>query len=142
MFDEAERTYLEAGGPERLARLGTVDSAGQPTVDAVGFSYAAGRFVIGTAGGDVTTTRKGRNIRDGQTKVSLIVDDLESTEPWRPRGIRVHGEARVAELGGQFGRGIYLVVCPTLTWSWGLEGSVFELGTKRTEWTGHSARQR
>lgn len=116
MFDEHELAYLRS---QRLGRLATVDGGRQPTVDAVGYAYDDGVFTIGS-GGDITATRKGRSVADGQTKVSLIVDDLETVDPWRPRGIRIHGEAEIAEIDGQFGPGTYLVVRPTVTWSWGL----------------------
>lgn len=118
MFDEHEVAYLRG---QRLGRLATVDADGQPTVDAVGFAYDDGVFTVGSRG-DIRETRKGRNVGNGMTKVSLIVDDLASVDPWRPRGVRVHGEAEVAEIEGQFGLGIYLVVRPTVTWSWGLAG--------------------
>lgn len=134
MFSDAEVRYLTAGGLERLARLATVDAAGTPTVDAVGYTYADGLFTIGTHHGDITATRKGRNVRDGRTGVSLIVDDVESVDPWRPRGVKVHGVAEVRDLTGHFGPGTYLVVRPLLTWSWGLEGSVFESGARRVDW--------
>lgn len=134
MFNDAETAYLQAGGVERLARLATVDGDGVPTVDAVGYTYADGVFTIGTHHGDVTATRKGRNVRDGQTSVALIIDDMQSVQPWRPRGIKVHGAAELAEIDGHFGRGTYLVVRPLLTWSWGIEGPVFETGARRTDW--------
>ena len=118
MFDEHEIAYLRG---QRLARLATVDADGQPTVDAVGFAYRDGVFTIGSRG-DIAATRKGRNVERGQTKVSLIVDDLATIDPWRPRGIRVHGRAEIADVEGQFGPGAYLIVRPTLTWSWGLAG--------------------
>ncbi len=118
MFDEYEIAYLRS---QRLGRLATVDASGQPTVDAVGFAYDDGVFTIGSRG-DIAATRKGRNVERGQTKVSLIVDDLESIDPWRPRGIRIHGRAEVTDVDGQFGPGKYMVVRPTVTWSWGLAG--------------------
>lgn len=135
MFDEREIAYLEG---QRLARLATVDGDGQPTVDAVGYAFTDGVFTIGSRG-DIRATRKGRNVDAGHTRVSLIIDDLASVDPWRPRGIRVHGEAEVADITGQFGHGVYLVVHPTVTWSWGLGGEdVNEQGhftPRRREWS-------
>lgn len=118
MFDEHEIAYLHS---QRLGRLATVDGDGQPTVDAVGYAFDDGVFTIGSRA-DMRATRKGRNVEDGMTKVSLIVDDLASVDPWRPRGIRIHGVAHVADIDGQFGPGTYLVVRPSVTWSWGLAG--------------------
>jgi pyridoxamine 5'-phosphate oxidase family protein len=33
--------------------------------------------------------------------VAFLVDDLESVNPWRPRGIEVRGEAEVLPSGGE-----------------------------------------
>ncbi|HEX6257627.1 MAG TPA: PPOX class F420-dependent oxidoreductase [Euzebyales bacterium] len=136
MFDDDEIAYLRS---QRLARLATVDADGQPTVDAVGFAFTDGVFTIGSRA-DMRATRKGRNIEAGNTHVSLIVDDLASVDPWRPRGIRVHGEAEVTDIDGQFGPGTYVVVHPTITWSWGIaERHDFDAQRRfrptRREWT-------
>lgn len=115
MFSPEELAYL---ADQRLARLATVDSAGQPTVDAVGFAFDRDRFLIG--GRDLPATRKYRNVAAGNTKVSLIVDDLRSVDPWRPRGIRVFGTARAVTRHGMFGHGDYLEIVPDISWSWGI----------------------
>jgi len=64
------------------------------------------------------------------------VDDLQSTQPWRPRGIKIHGVAEVVERSGHFGPGSYLVITPTVTWSWGIEPQPQEgaPGPKKTIW--------
>lgn len=116
MFSEQELAYLAA---QRLARLATVDGDDQPTVDAVGFRFAEGVFLIG--GRNLTASRKHRNVVGGRPKVSLIIDDLASVDPWRPRGIRVFGTAQAVTTTGQFGPGEYLRISPVITWSWGLE---------------------
>lgn len=36
-------------------------------------------------------TRRYRNITGGNNKVSVLMDDLASIDPWRPRGIRIQG---------------------------------------------------
>lgn len=115
MFSDEELTYL---ADQRLARIATVDSSGQPTVDVVGFAFDGDRFVVG--GRDLPATRKHRNVVAGNTKVSLIVDDLRSVDPWRPRGIRVFGTARAVTRDGMFGHGDYLEIVPSITWSWGV----------------------
>ena len=38
-------------------------------------------------------TRKFLDVKAGQAKVALVVDDLVSTDPWTPRGLRVYGTA-------------------------------------------------
>lgn len=110
MFSEQELAYLHA---QRLARLATVDDNGQPTVDAVGFSLDGGQILIGTH--SPVLSRKYRNVLDGNTKVALIVDDLASVQPWRPRGIKIHGAAEVVERSGHFGPGSYIVITPTVS---------------------------
>ena len=34
-------------------------------------------------------------------KVALVVDDLASVQPWRPRGIEIRGEAEIHHSGGK-----------------------------------------
>lgn len=129
MFSEQELAYLQT---QRLARLATVDTSGQPTVDAVGFSLDGGQILIGTH--SPVLSRKYRNVLDGHTKVALIVDDLASVQPWRPRGIKIHGTAEVVERSGHFGAGRYLVITPTVSWSWGIEPREGASGPKKTAW--------
>ena len=131
MFSESELEYLKS---QRLARITTVDTDGQPTVDAVGFSLDGDQILIGTH--SPVLTRKYRNVLDGNTRVALIVDDLLSTQPWRPRGVKIHGVAEVVERTGHFGPGSYLVITPTVSWSWGIEPQAQDggFGPKKTIW--------
>ena len=132
MFSDEELAYSQS---QPLARLGTVDSTGQPNVDAVTFEFDGVRFLIG--GHKLENSRKYKSIAAGNGKVSLIVDDLRSQEPWQPRGIKLHGTAAAVEREGRFGPGHYIVVTPTLSWSWGLAGVSFQDGKftpRRTVW--------
>lgn len=117
MFSEAEIAYLES---QYLARLATVSGDGQPTADAVGFEFDGARFYIG--GINLPASRKYKNVAAGNRKVSLIIDDLASVEPWRPRQIKVHGLAEIVERDGRFGHKAYLAITPTVSWSFGIEG--------------------
>jgi pyridoxamine 5'-phosphate oxidase family protein len=128
MFSQQELEFLQS---QRLARLATVDANGQPTVDAVGFSLDGGNILIGTHSSVVT--RKYRNVAEGNSHVALIIDDLQSVQPWRPRGIKVHGTAVVAQRSGHFGPGSYIVITPTVSWSWGIEPQDAP-GAKKTVW--------
>jgi pyridoxamine 5'-phosphate oxidase family protein len=133
MFSDKELAYL---GSQRLARLATVSASGQADADAVGFEFDGERFYVG--GRALPTTRKYRNVAGGNAKVSLIVDDLESVNPWRPRGIKVHGVAVIVDHDGMFGAQEYLAIAPTVTWSWGLGERVFKGDTfapRKTVWT-------
>ncbi len=116
MFTENEIAYLKS---QRLARLATVAADGQPDVAPVGFEFDGQVFYIG--GRHPTGTRKYRNLRDGNHKVALVVDDLASVDPWRPRGIRIYGAAELIQREGRFGPGEYMRITPATSWSWGIE---------------------
>ena len=134
MFSEKEMAYLKS---QYLARLATVSSQGQPTVDAVGFEFDGARFYIG--GRALPSTRKYKNVAAGNQRVALIIDDLESIQPWKPRQIKVHGVAEIVERTGRFGYKEYLVITPTVSWSFGIETSEnYQAGNfkpKKIVWT-------
>lgn len=114
MFTEYEIEYLKS---QPLARLATVADNGQPDVVPVGFEFDGEEFYIG--GHNPRKTRKHKNVRAGHTQVALVVDDLASVKPWKPRGIRVYGSAELVEREGRFGPGEYMHVVPRISWSWG-----------------------
>lgn len=116
-FTDEELDYLRS---QPLTRLATVDAGGQPDVVPVGFEFDATYFYVG--GLDPATTRKFRNVRAGNDKVALTIDDLVSTDPWTPRFMRIYGAAELIERHGQFGPGPYMRITPAVSWSWNLEG--------------------
>ncbi len=122
VFTEKEAAYLKS---QRLARFATVAADGQPDVVAVTFEFDGQAFFIG--GLRQKKTVKYRNVLKNP-KCALVVDDLESVDPWRPRGIRVYGAANVVERSGFLGPGHYIRVTPGVKWSWGIEGPVFVEG--------------
>jgi pyridoxamine 5'-phosphate oxidase family protein len=134
MFSEAELTYLKS---QYLARLATVSGEDQPTVDAVGFEFDGACFYIG--GVALPSSRKYKNVANGHHKVSLIIDDLESVQPWKPRQIKLHGLAEIVEWDGRFGQKEYLAITPIVSWSFGIEpGEYFQEGEfmpKKIIWT-------
>lgn len=80
VLDDAETVYL-AG--QRLGRLATLGPGGAPQVRPVGFRYDPELGVIDIGGMNMAASRKYRNVlADG--RVSFVVDDLATTEPWRP----------------------------------------------------------
>ncbi|GAB3427928.1 PPOX class F420-dependent oxidoreductase [Flindersiella endophytica] len=119
-FTEDEIAYLRS---QPLGRLSTVAPDGQPDNAPVGFEFDGTYFYVG--GRDPANTRKVRNVRNGNPKVALVVDDLVSTDPWIPRFLRVFGTAEVVERPGMFGPGVYLRITPTISWSWNLAGKPF-----------------
>lgn len=116
MFTEKEIDYFKL---QRLARLATVAPDGQPDVAPVGYEFDGQYFYV--AGRNPDNTRKYRNLRQGNHKVALVMDDLESVQPWRPRGIRIYGTAEFVERDGQFGHKTYMRITPNTSWSWGIE---------------------
>jgi pyridoxamine 5'-phosphate oxidase family protein len=123
VFTEKEMTYLKS---QPLARLATVGADGQPDNSPVGFEFDGQVFYVGSHYA-MTKTRKYKNVHAGQTQVALVVDDLESIDPWRPRGIRIYGTADLVERDGMFGPGIYMRITPQVSWSWNVaEAAIIE----------------
>ena len=90
VFTEAELQYL-AGG-RQLGRIATVGADGTPHVVPVGWIYNAARDTIDVGGRELQRSKKFRDVaRTG--RAAIVIDDLESTDPWRPRGIEVRGRA-------------------------------------------------
>jgi pyridoxamine 5'-phosphate oxidase family protein len=96
VFTESELRYLRDGGAPRLARLATVGKDGTPHVVPVGFRYDPEYDTIEIRGRNFARTKKYRDVqRTG--RAAVVVDDLASTDPWRPRGIEVRGRAEAVD---------------------------------------------
>ena len=120
MFSAEEIEYLKT---QRLARIATVSKQGQPDVAPVGFEFDGEHFYVG--GRNPGKTLKYKNVAGGNGLVALVVDDLESVKPWKPRGLKIHGTAEFVERAGYAGSGTYLRITPKKSWSWGIERPVF-----------------
>lgn len=128
LFSKPEIDYLKS---QRLARIATVNSKGQPDVVPVGFEFDGTYFWIGSHDQKIFhRTKKYYNVRNGNNLVSLVVNDLKSVAPWRPRSVKVYGIAEIMEHQGMFGGGDYLRISPKISWSMGIEG----LDIKDEEW--------
>ena len=127
-FTKEEITYLRS---QPLARLATVSADGQPDVVPVGFDFD-GTYLYVSGHGDTINTRKFRNVLAGNARVALVVDDLVSTSPWTPGFLRLYGTADLVERDGYVGRGPYLRITPTISWSWNLAARPFEDETDET----------
>lgn len=115
VFSEAELRYL-AGGMQ-LGRIATVGADGTPHVVPVGWIYNAARDTVDVGGHELQRSKKFRDAaRTG--RAAIVVDDLESTDPWRPRGIEVRGRAEAITLPTPLIR-----IHPERIISWGLESS-------------------
>jgi pyridoxamine 5'-phosphate oxidase family protein len=131
LFSKAEVDYLKS---QRLARFATVNSKGQPDVVPVGFEFDGRYFWVGSHDqGIFFQTRKYHNVKNGNKLVSLVVDDLQSVNPWKPRSVKVYGEGEVLDHKGIFGYGKYLRITPKVSWSMGIEGLPIEKGKWRLE---------
>jgi pyridoxamine 5'-phosphate oxidase family protein len=92
-FSAAELAYLHGGG-RRLGRVATVGRDGAPHVVPVGWRYNAEHDTIDVGGRDLAATKKFRDAeRSG--RVAIVIDDLASVDPWRPRAVEVRGWAEV-----------------------------------------------
>src|SRR5581483_52761 len=94
-FTQAEREYFTGG--RQLGRLATVGADGTPHVVPVGWIYNAVSDTIDIGGHELEQTKKFRDVaRSG--RAAIVIDDLESVDPWRPRGIEVRGRGEAISL--------------------------------------------
>ena len=113
VFRQAEIEYL-AGG-RQLGRIATVGADGTPHVVPVAWIYNAVRETIDVGGHDLENSKKFRDVaRTG--RVAIVIDDLLSTDPWRPRGIEVRGRGEAIAMPTPLIR-----IHPERIVSWGLE---------------------
>jgi len=116
-FSESEINYLL--GERRLARIATADAEGMPHVVPVGWRYEADSGVILVSGRDFAATRKFRNVQ-ANPQASIVIDDLASVDPWKPRGVMVEGRAE-AVMGSDGHEGHIRISLDRIV-SWGLDG--------------------
>jgi pyridoxamine 5'-phosphate oxidase family protein len=113
VFNEAELKYMTGG--RQLGRLATVGADGTPHVVPVGWIYNAARDTIDISGIDLERSKKFRDVaRSG--RAAIVIDDLESVDPWRPRGVEVRGRGEAIPLPTPLIR-----IHPERIVSWGLE---------------------
>lgn len=118
MFSEPIKAYLKT---QRLARIATVSKKNQPNVAPVAFEFDDTYFWIGSHSQDIfLRSNKYLNVKKGNTLVCIVIDDLESVTPWKPRGVQINGVAEVTEHIGMFGNGLYLKITPKSVHSWGI----------------------
>jgi len=122
IFTQREIEYLRSG---LLGRLATVGTDGTPHVAPVGmFSHNADLETVDVGGHDLTNTKKFRDAaRTG--RAALVVDDLASTDPFRPRGIEVRGMAEAVE-----GPEPLIRIHPERIVAWGIDTGSFERNSR------------
>ena len=112
VFTQAERDYM--GGGRQLGRIATVGADGTPHVVPVAWFYNAVRDTIDVGGHELERTKKFRDVRRSG-RVAIVIDDLASEDPWRPRGLEVRGRGEAIALPTPLIR-----VHPERIVSWGL----------------------
>ena len=94
--------------------MATVGKDGTPHVAPVGWSYNPEADTIDIGGRNFETSKKYRDVqRSG--RAAIVIDDLASTDPWRPRGVEVRGHAEIISVPGPMIR-----IHPDRVVSWGL----------------------
>jgi pyridoxamine 5'-phosphate oxidase family protein len=111
-FTERELDYLSE---RRLGRIATVGKDGTPHVVPVGWSFNPEQDSIDVGGTDFAKTKKFRDARRSG-RASIVVDDLVSTDPWKPRGIEIRGRAEAID-----GEQPLVRIHPERVVSWGIE---------------------
>ena len=113
VFTEAELRYL-AGG-RQLGRIATVGADGTPHVVPVAWIYNAARETIDVGGHELERSKKFRDV-DRTGRAAIVIDDLASRDPWRPRGIEIRGRGEAIALPTPLIR-----IFPQRIVSWGIE---------------------
>ncbi len=96
IFSPSEIQYLQS---QRLGRLATVGSNGQPHVVPVAFRYNPDLDTIDIGGHDFASRKKFRDVQ-ANPNVAIVVDDIASLNPWKVRGIEIRGQVEVLPTGG------------------------------------------
>ena len=115
MFSEKEKDFIKT---QKLARIATASADGQPDVAPVNFEFDGEFFYVG--GLSITKTLKYKNVLSNP-RVSIVFDDFENANPWRPRGLKAHGTADIVSGQGRVLSGEHIRIKPEKTWSWGIE---------------------
>lgn len=111
-YTEHEARYLST---QRLGRVATASTAGEPDVAPVTFGVdAEGRILI--HGLDNPRTLKWRNVL-ATGRAAFVVDDLATVDPWKPRAVKLRGAAEAT----QDDQGRHVIrITPEVVWSWGI----------------------
>jgi pyridoxamine 5'-phosphate oxidase family protein len=82
-----------------LGRLATAGADHKPHVAPTSFRYNAELGTIDMGGLHVATTKKYRDVQ-ANGWAAIVVDDLLSVDPWRPRFLEIRGRAEAIPTGG------------------------------------------
>jgi pyridoxamine 5'-phosphate oxidase family protein len=82
-----------------LGRLATAGADHKPHVAPTSFRYNAELGTIDMGGLRVADTKKYRDVQ-ANSWAAIVVDDLLSVDPWRPRFLEIRGRAQAIPTGG------------------------------------------
>lgn len=111
-FTDHELQYLST---QHLGRIATTSAGTEPDVAPVTFRITS-QHRIEIDGFDNPKTLKWRNVL-ATGRAAFVVDDLATTDPWAPRGIKVRGSASADT--DPDGRRV-IRITPETVWSWGI----------------------
>jgi pyridoxamine 5'-phosphate oxidase family protein len=90
VFTDSELDYLH--GDRRLGRVATVGADGAPHVVPSGWSHNRDEDTIDIRGMNLAATKKFKDVARNR-RAAIVIDDLASISPWRPRAIEISGQA-------------------------------------------------
>jgi pyridoxamine 5'-phosphate oxidase family protein len=96
LLSPAQIDYL-AG--QLLGRLATAGADHKPHVAPTSFRYNAELGTIDMGGFQIASTKKYRDVQ-ANGWAAIVVDDLVSIDPWRPRFVEIRGRAEAIPTGG------------------------------------------
>jgi pyridoxamine 5'-phosphate oxidase family protein len=97
VFTPAEIAYLQS---QRLARVATSGTDGQPHVVPVSFRYNPDEDTVDVGGHNFAQRKKYRDVQRNP-RVAIVIDDLATVDPWRPRMLEIRGQAEIVPTGGE-----------------------------------------
>lgn len=90
VFTDDELAYLH--GQQRLGRVATVGKDGTPHVTPTGWAHNVEQDTIDLTGRELDQTKKFKDVAR-RPRAAIVIDDLASASPWRPRALEVRGRA-------------------------------------------------
>jgi len=109
----AESEYLAS---QRLGRIATVGTAGDPHVVPVTFEVNEAEGTVDVVGHNLTSSKKWKDLVHNDA-VSIVVDDV--LPPWQPRGIELRGRAELDPTAP------VIRIRPTRVIAWGIDTDAY-----------------
>ena len=130
-FTPKEREYLQS---QRLGRLATINTAGEPHVVPVGFRYNPDLDTIDIGGRFMGRSKKYRDAARNE-RVAFVVDDVLPGSTIR--GVEIRGRAQTFATGGEAIRSgadpEFIRIFPTRIVSWGIDTDPYHPSSRKVE---------